>query len=94
MPHYKEEVMRVHSITSDEYVKRTLEGDQGIYLPQPNGKFEPTHYGERVAHALGLDYQGLQDKILKGEVKDRIATGTIDAETGIRWYDEDPNAVF
>ena len=53
MPYYKAEVMRLHSITSDEYDSRTLEGDRSIYLPQPNPMFEPTHYDERVAHALG-----------------------------------------
>ena len=62
MPYYKAEVMRLHSITSDEYDSRTLEGDRSIYLPQPNPMFEPTHYDERVAHALGLNYQELQDK--------------------------------
>jgi hypothetical protein len=34
------------------------------------------------------------DKIAKKEFKDRIATGLLDPETGSRWYDEDPNAVF
>jgi hypothetical protein len=99
MPYYKEEVMRIHNITSDEeYDRRTLEGDQSIYLPQPNSKFESTDYRERVAHVLGLDYQGLQDKINRGEIEDKIATGlmTIDPETGkdISWRDENPNAVF
>lgn len=54
MPYYKAEVMRLHSITSDEYDSRTLEGDRSIYLPQPNPMFEPTHYDERVAHASFL----------------------------------------
>ena len=48
MPYYKAEVMRFHSITSDEYDSRTLEGDRSIYLPQPNPMFEPTHYDEGV----------------------------------------------
>jgi hypothetical protein len=43
MPYYKAEVMRLHNITSDEYDRRTLEGDRSIYLPQPNPMFEPTH---------------------------------------------------
>jgi hypothetical protein len=99
MPYYKEEVMRVHNITSDEeYDRRTLEGDQSIYLPQPNSKFESTDYRERVAHVLGLDYQGLQDKINRGEIEDKIATGlmTKEHETGkdISWRDENPNLVF
>jgi hypothetical protein len=54
--------MRSHNISSDEYDRRTLEGDQSIYLPQPNRRFEPTWYDERVAHVLRLDYEGLQDK--------------------------------
>ena len=68
MPYYKAEVMRLHNITSDEeYTRRILDGDMSIYLPQPNTKFQPTPYNERVAHALGLDYQQLQDKFEKGE---------------------------
>jgi hypothetical protein len=95
LPYYKKTVMSVHNITSDEeYTKRILEGDESIYLPQPNPKFEPTHYNERVAHALGLDYQQLQDKFKRGELKHLIATGRIDPETGKSWRDEDPNAVF
>jgi len=67
MPYYKAEVMRFHDITSDEeYNRRVLEGDESIYLSQPNNKFEPTWYKERVAHVLGLDYQGLQDKFKRG----------------------------
>ena len=38
MPYYKAEV-NLHSITSDEYDSRTLEGDQSIYVPQPNPMF-------------------------------------------------------
>ena len=94
MPYYKEEVMRLHNITSDEeYKRRVLEGDESIYLPQPNYRFEPTHHGERVAHVLGLDYQGLQDKFDQGELEDKIATGRMDAK-GNAWFDEDPNYVF
>ena len=52
MPYYKAEVMRLHSITSDEYDSRTLEGDRSIYLPQPNPMFEPTRYDERVARCF------------------------------------------
>ena len=89
MPYYKAEVMQVHSISSEEYDKRTLEGDESIYLPQPNRKFEPTSYPERVAHVLGLDYEGLQVKISQGEIKDKIATGGFGC-----WRDENPNAVF
>ncbi len=34
MPYYKAEVMRLHSIASDEeYSRRVLEGDKSIYLP-------------------------------------------------------------
>lgn len=94
MPYYKSEVMRRHNITSDEeYNRRVLEGDESIYLPQPNNRFEPTHYGERVAHVLGLDYQGLQVKFERGELEHKIATGMMDAQ-GKAWYDEDPNYVF
>jgi hypothetical protein len=66
-----------------------------IYLPQPNNKFAPTLWFERAAHALGVDYQGLQDMISRGEIKYKIATGTLDPKAeGYGWYDEDPNAVF
>ena len=62
MPYYKGEVMRLHNITSDEeYNRRTLEGDESIYLP-PNKKFEPTWYAQRVAYVLNLSYQELEDK--------------------------------
>ena len=97
MPYYKLEIMKVHNITSDEeYSRRIIEGDQSIYLPQPNQKFEPTNYEIRVAHVLGLDYQGIEDKISRGEIERKIARGLsyIDAKTGEPWYDEDPNAVF
>lgn len=90
MPYYKAEVMQVHNISSEEYDKRTLEGDESIYLPQPNRKFESTSYAERVAHVLGLDYNGLQVKISQGEIKDLIATGGF----GCWRDDENPNAVF
>jgi len=93
MPYYKAEVMRLHSITSDEYDSRTLEGDRSIYLPQPNPMFEPTHYDERVAHALGLNYQELQDKFKQGELGHKIA-GCDSTGRDNRWRDEDPNAVF
>jgi hypothetical protein len=104
MPYYKA-VMFVHNLTSEEYDSCVLEGDQSIYLPQPNRKFEPTSYKERVAYVLGLDYQRLQDKIARGETKEKIAIGLIDAAaaaaaaaaaggTGSAWSDEDPNRVF
>ena len=48
MPYYRAEVMRLHSITSDEYDSHILEGDRSIYLPQPNPMFEPTHYDEKI----------------------------------------------
>lgn len=90
MPYYKAEVMRLHNLTSDEeYTRRILEGDESIYLPQPNSKFEPTLYRQRVAQVLGLDYQTLQVKISRGEIKDKIATGSYGC-----WRDEDPNCVF
>ena len=85
--------MRLHSITSDEYDSRTLEGVRSIYLPQPNPMFEPTHYDERVAHALGLDYQELQDKFKQGELEHKIA-GCDSTGGDNLWRDEDPNAVF
>ena len=88
MPYYKKEVMSVHNLTSEEYDKRVLEGDQSIYLSQSR-KFEPTLYEQRIAAVLGLDYQGLQDKFKRGELKDKIATGGVGS-----WRDEDPNAVF
>jgi hypothetical protein len=93
MPYYKAEVMRLHSITSDEYDSRTLEGDRSIYLPQPNPMFEPTHYDERVAHALGLNYQELQNKFKQGELEHKRA-GCDSAGRDNLWRDEDPNAVF
>lgn len=89
MQYYKAEVMQVHGISSEEYDKRILECDESIYLPQPNRKFESTSYAERVAHVLGLDYEGLQVKISQGEIKDMIATGGFGC-----WRDENPNAVF
>ena len=93
MPAYKAVVMRFHNITSDEYDRRTLEGDQSIYLPQSNNKFEHTDYMERVAHVLGLNYQELQNKFDRGELKHLIAAGPNNVETG-GWCDEDPNRVF
>ena len=93
MPYYKAKVMRLHSITSDEYDSRTLEGDRSIYLPQPNPMFEPTHYDERVAHALGLNYQELQNKFKQGELEHKIA-GCDGTGRDNCWRDEDPNAVF
>ena len=93
MPYYKAEVMRHHKIISDEeYNRRVLEGDMSIYLPQPNNKFEPTWYEERVAHVLGLDYKGIEDKINRGQIERKIAHGLsyIDPKTGTPWYDEDP----
>lgn len=90
MPYYKEEVMRMHNITSDEdYVRRTLAGDQSVYLPQPNPKFSPTHYDQRVAHALGLTFKEIRDKFDRGELKNKIATGGV-----YGWRDEDPGHVF
>ena len=86
MPYYKQEVMQVHNITSDEeYIRRIIEGDESIYLPQPNPHFQPTMWEYRAAQALGLDYQGLQEKIKRGEIEKRIATG-------YPWRDEDSNA--
>ena len=84
MPYYKAEVMRFHNITSDEYDSRTLEGDMSIYLPQPNPKFEPSWYDERVAHVLNLSYLELQDKFNRGELEHKIAQGLayIDPKTG------------
>ena len=73
----------MHNITSDEaYNRRTLEGDQSIYLPQPNNN-EPT-------------YKGIEDKMNRGEIERKIAQGLayINPKTGKAWYDEDPNAVF
>jgi hypothetical protein len=55
--------------------------------------FEPTHYDERVAHALGLNYQELQDKFKQGELEYKIA-GCDSTGRDNRWRDEDPNAVF
>ncbi|MPZ05027.1 MAG: hypothetical protein GEU26_01175 [Nitrososphaeraceae archaeon] len=89
LPYYKQEVCRVHNISSEEYDRRTLNADESIYLPQPNPKFESTWYSERVAHVLGLDYKGFQDKVRKGELEDKIATGGFGC-----WRDENPNAVF
>jgi hypothetical protein len=89
MPYYKAEVMNFHTISSEEYDRRTLKGDESIYLSQPNLKFQSTWYSERVAHVLGLDYKGFQDKVRKGELEDKIATGGIGC-----WSDENPNAVF
>ena len=33
------------------------------FKPQPNPIFEPTHYDERVAHALGLNYEELLEEL-------------------------------
>lgn len=89
------EMMRHHNISDEEYDRRTLEGDQLIYLPQPNNKFEATWYDERVAYVLGLNYQELQDKFNWGELEHKIAHGLayIDPKTGKPWYDEN-NRVF
>ena len=89
MPYYKEEVMSVHNLTSEEYDKRTLEADESIYLPQPNNKFEPTWYDQRVAHVLNLDFQSVDDLIKRGKIEKKIANGGFGC-----WRDEDPNAVF
>jgi hypothetical protein len=89
MKFYKEEAMHCHNLTSDEYERRTLEGDPTIYLPQPNKRFEPTSYIQRIASVLGLDCQTLQDKIARGEIKNKIATGVTSG-----FVDEDPNRVF
>ena len=55
--------------------------------------FEPTHYDERVAHDLGLNYQELQDKFKQEELEHKRACCD---STGYdnHWRDEDPNAVF
>ena len=89
LPYYKQEVCRVHNISSEEYDRRTLNADESVYLPQPNPKFESTWFSERVAHVLGLDYKGFQDRVRKGELEDKIATGGFDC-----WCDENPHAVF
>ena len=89
MSYYKAEVILFHQISEEEYDTRTLEGDQSIYLPQPNNKFEPTWYDERVAHVLNLSYQELQDKFNRGELKHKIAMGPCNVETG-GWCDENP----
>ncbi len=67
-----------------------------IYLPQPNPRYEPTNYEQRVANVLNLDYQGIEDKISRGEIQRKIAQGLsyLDPKTGEPWYDEDPNVVF
>ncbi len=88
MPYHKEAVMKFHNISDEEYDRRTLEGDESIYLPQPNNKFEPTGYMERVAHVLSLSWQELQEKFKSGELKHLVAAGPNNAETG-GWSDED-----
>ena len=82
----------LHNITSDEeYSRRVLEGDESIYLPQPNSKFEGTWYAERVAHVLNLSYQELEDKFDKGELEHkRGGYAVIDPKTGRIWCDENP----
>ena len=84
--------MRLHNITSDEdYNRRTLEGDESIYLPPNNNKFEPTWYAERVAHVLNLSYQELEDKFDRGELEHkRGGYAVIDPKTGRPWCDENP----
>jgi hypothetical protein len=89
LPFYKEEVMRVHNLTSDEYDKRTIDGDETIYLEQPHPRFSSTHYDERVAHVLGLTFREIRDKFERGELEHKIATGGV-----YGWRDEDPQAVF
>jgi hypothetical protein len=61
---------------------------------QPGLQFAPTDWFDRAAHALTLDYQGMKDKIDRGEIEQKIATGKIGPETGKAWYDEAPNRVF
>ena len=95
LPSYKAYVIQYHNISSDEeYSRRVLEGDQSIYLPQPNPKFEATWYKERVANVLNLDYQGVQELIKRGEIEDKIGTGrmVLDPKTGeyTTWLDENP----
>ena len=53
----------------------------------------PTHYDERVAHALGLNHQELQDKFKQGELEHKRA-GCDSRGRDNCWRDEDPNAVF
>lgn len=77
-----------HTITSYQSMST-----RSIYLPQPNPMFEPTHYDERVAHALGLNHQELQDKFKQGELEHKIAGWDCTGRDN-RWRDEDPNAVF
>jgi hypothetical protein len=55
--------------------------------------FESTHYNERLAHALGLNYQELQDKFKQEELEHKRA-GCDCIGRDNRWCDEDPNAVF
>ena len=85
--------MRLHNISDEEYDRRTLEGDQSIYLPQTNPKFEPTWYDERVAHVLNLSYQELQDNFKQGKLEHKIA-GCDSTGSDNRWREEDLNAVF
>jgi len=66
---------------------------RSIYIPQPNPMFEPTHYDERVAHALGLNRQELQDKFKQRELEHKIAGWDCTGHDN-RWRDEDPNVVF
>jgi hypothetical protein len=67
VPYCKAEVMQVHNIATDKkYTRRILEGDESMYLPQPHRKFEHTFYSQRIAHVLGLNYQGLKQKISRG----------------------------
>jgi hypothetical protein len=54
---------------------------------------EPTWYNERVAHVLGLSYQELQEKFSRGELKQKIAAGPHNPETG-GWCDENPRLSY
>ncbi len=86
-------VMRLHSITSDEYDSRTLEGDRSIYLSQPITMFEPTRYDERVVNGLGLITKNCRTNSSRenSSIKEQAVTGQARDNC---WRDEDPNAVF
>ena len=89
MPYYKAEVIQYHQISEDEYDRRTLEGDQSIYMPN---QIDLKVLGMmRVVHVLNLSYQELQDKFNRGELEHkRGGLAIIDPKTGEPWYDENP----
>ena len=52
MPYYKAEVMHLHNISDDEYDRRTLEGDQSIYLPAKGNQIRSSNPRGMIKESL------------------------------------------